>query len=121
MTVNQILEILHSLKYRDWGFYLFYSSDCDHMYLQLAWKAADTTTGAEARQKSRKWLLSKHMTKTEIVNTAWFAVKTAIEHEAREEFFYKGKAIYNTHLDVAQLHSMADAVDARPPMASSVG
>jgi hypothetical protein len=45
----------------------------------------------KSQQKSRKWLLSAHMTKTEIVNTAWFAVKTAIEHEAREEFFYQGQ------------------------------
>jgi hypothetical protein len=120
MTVNQTLEILSSLRYRDWKFNLYGSGE-NYMYLQLSWEAADTDTGVKSQQKSRKWLLSAHMTKTEIVNTAWFAVKTAIEHEAREEFFYRGKAIYNTHLDVAQLHTMADAVDARPPMTVAAG
>ncbi len=65
---------------------------------------------------TRKWLLSPHMTKSEIVQTAFKCIVTAEEHEAREKFLYKGKAIFGPHFDVEQLHGlceMPDAHDAR--------
>lgn len=51
----------------------------------------------------RKWLLSKHMTVSEIVQTAWLATMTAIENEAREQFLYRGETVLNPHLDAEEL------------------
>lgn len=51
----------------------------------------------------RKWLLSPHMTDGEIVQTVFMAAMTAVEHETRETFFYKGQAIFDPHYDIDKL------------------
>ena len=43
------------------------------------------------------------MTDSEIVGTAFKAVLTAIEHEARERFTFKGVPVYDSHLNVHKL------------------
>jgi hypothetical protein len=48
----------------------------------------------------RKWLLSPHMTETEIVLTAFKAVLTAYEHEAREQFKVDGFAVLDSHYSI---------------------
>jgi len=53
--------------------------------------------------KGRKWLLSQHMTDSEIVQTALLAVLVCEEHEARERFRYRGAAIFGPHQDVEDL------------------
>lgn len=55
----------------------------------------------------RKWRISPHMTTSEIVGTAWKAYMTWLEHEARESFLYRGRAVYGPHLDVEALWEAA--------------
>ena len=52
---------------------------------------------------TRKWLLSRHMTRSELVQTAFKCVLTSIEHEAREQFTYKGARVFGPHFDVDAL------------------
>lgn len=61
----------------------------------------------ECPQTTRKWYLSPHMTKSELVLTAFKLVLTSEEHEIREAFKYRGKAILGPHFDVDALHSIA--------------
>ena len=61
----------------------------------------------------RKWRISKHMTESEIVQTAFLAIRTAEEHETREKFQYKGSAIFQPHRNVNDLISTADSFDVR--------
>lgn len=42
----------------------------------------------EAGMRSRKWRLSGHMTRSEVVQTVFLAIKTWQEHELREAFLY---------------------------------
>lgn len=73
----------------------------DVWYLQItAPTGTDNVTGEAYHWKSRKWLLSQHMTTGEIVQTALKALLTALEHEAREQFRYKGEAIFDPHYDL---------------------
>lgn len=114
MTRNQIESILREVKYLDWTFHL--GQDGDRLYLQVQFWAVDRATTEAAEQRCRKWMLSPHMTKSEIVQTAFKAVLTAIEHESRELFTYKGKAIFGPHFHVDFLASYCDlgcAQDAR--------
>lgn len=60
-------------------------------------------TGKRMSWNGRWWRLSPHMTDSEIVGTLFKATLTALEHEAREVFRFKGKAIYDAHLSVHQL------------------
>jgi hypothetical protein len=51
----------------------------------------------------RWWRLSKHMTAGEIVQTVFKATMTALEHEAREMFLYKGVPVLDPHYDIDKL------------------
>lgn len=53
--------------------------------------------------KGRKWYLSPHKTDGEVVQTAFKAVMTAMEHEIREMFTYKGVSIFDPHYDIDKL------------------
>ena len=53
--------------------------------------------------KSRKWYISPYMTKEEMVKTAFLAVEVAEKHEMMEFFRYKGKILFDPHVDVDAL------------------
>lgn len=74
----------------------------DSYFLQLIHSGlpAEFNTG-------RKWRISPHMTKSEIVATAFKAYMTWVEHEARESFQYRGQSIFGPHFDVDSLVEMA--------------
>ena len=84
-------------------------TDEGHPYLQIH-------SHGDAAWKGRKWLLSYHMTRSEVVQTALKAVLTAQEHEVREGFRYKGLPVYSPHIDVNHLYGLAkmEAFDYRP-------
>lgn len=87
--------IVRHIKYRDWVFDV--KADGPGMYLQVRFFSDGVTWGG------RKWRLSEHMTKSEVVQTAFLAVKTAEEHETRESFKYHGVAIFGPHLNADDL------------------
>ena len=55
----------------------------------------------------RKWFLSEHMTRSEVIQTVFLAVMTATEHEVRETFKYRGHAVYSPHFNVERLVSLS--------------
>lgn len=116
MTIGQINQVLSQVKYQDWTFEL--TADAPgHWYLRVKFWAYCPQRGEPAEWTGRKWLLSEHMTRSEIVQTAWKAVLTAVEHEAREAFTYRGKPIFGPHFNVEFLADYCDlpyAQDARP-------
>lgn len=72
----------------------------------------DNVTGAAMPWRGRHWLLSTHMTDGEIVQTAFLAIMTAVEHEMRETFLYEGQAIFDPHYDIAKLVELRSRPDA---------
>ena len=68
---------------------------------------------ADGWQKTRKWRLSRYMTKSEIVQTALLCVLTSAEHQVREHFLYKGKRVFGPHFDVDELARISDRLDVR--------
>lgn len=99
MTPSEAREILTHVQYKDWEFFV----DDDEFYLQVRWIGDDAVTGEFGLLTGRKWRLSEHMVKNEVVQTALKAVLTAEEHEARERFTYKGVSIFGPHHDVDAL------------------
>lgn len=61
------------------------------------------TTSQPHPWKGRKWRLSPHMTDGEVVWTAFKAILTAQEHEAREQFKFDGVAVADSHVDIHKL------------------
>lgn len=106
MNVDQFRELLSKVKYKDWQFTV--GEDGDRPYLQLKFAACDSKTGEETHWSARKWFLSPHMTPSEVIQTAFKAVLTAEEHEAREQFQYRCRAIFGPHFNVDKLWEVAD-------------
>ena len=83
-------------------------------YLQASFLApCNVAGGAPQLQRTRKWLLSAHMTRGELVQTAFKCVLTSMEHEAREQFTYRGAPIFGPHFDVDELAARLPVNDAR--------
>lgn len=107
-------KILESVGYP--GFQFVVRGDHGGLYMQIKCDATCNVTGAPMLWKGRKWRLSNHMTKSEVVQTAFKAVLTAIEHEVREKFLYRGASVFDPHYDVDKLFELrvgGDALDVR--------
>lgn len=85
------------------GFTFILKSYAHRPTLQIECKGACNVTGADITWTSRKWQLSWHMTDGEVVQTAFKAVLTALEHEAREQFTYRGVTVFDPHYDIEKL------------------
>jgi|SRR5579859_637364 len=112
MRQSQIEKLLSEITFQDWRFELV--SSLDKLYLQVVAQGEDSRNpGTFYRWKGRKWLLSPHMTESEIVQTALKAVLTCVEHEAREQFQWKGRAIYSPHISIRALFQICETLDTR--------
>lgn len=60
-------------------------------------------TGGPLPWWGRKWYVSPHMTDGEIVQTVFLAIRTAQEHELREQFKFKGMRVFDPHYDIHNL------------------
>jgi hypothetical protein len=97
-TVQEIRAIVAECSFEDWQIEV--RMDGTRPFLQVhVLNGKDAETGLPMEWTGRKWMLSPHMCKNEIVATAFKAVMTAMEHEVRELFRYKGVAIFNPHQD----------------------
>lgn len=103
LTIKILRDIL---TYIDFGGWLFHADHMDEgFYLQVIFKVAD---GTNTVQKGRKWYVSPYSVKSEVVQTAFKAVLTALEHEARESFLYQGQPIFGPHFDVDALLELSE-------------
>lgn len=118
MAKNKFQEIVNQIQYKNWRFHVM-QDDCGYCghggryWLQIRWYDKDSYTGDIEPQSSRKWFLSEHMTESEVVLTALKAVLTAEEHEAREQFRFNGKRIFNPHPSMVALMQIADIQEKR--------
>ena len=83
------------------------------IYLQGHFVEEDVNDGTPAPQHTRRWLLSPHMTKSEIVQTVFKCAITASEHEVRERFTYRGRTVFGPHFDVDALWGICGQDDKR--------
>lgn len=112
-SIDRFKNLLSMCKFHDWEFIV--KLDDNRPYLQVCATTEDNTSpGDKMSWKSRKWFLSKHMTDSEVVQTAFKAVLTAVEHETRECFLYNGRHVFGPHFDINDLWELAgQAPDAR--------
>jgi hypothetical protein len=110
---DRLPDIINSIKL-PFGWELHARHDArGFAYIQVGDSAArDNVTGEATAWRGRKWLLSEHMTDGEVVQTAFLAVMTAVEHEAREVFTYQGRAIFDPHYDIYKLVELRARPDA---------
>lgn len=97
----RVRRLLLHCKFPPYQFVLYGFSG--PVYLQAKYDDPDIYTGVMKPQHTRKWLLSPHMTDSEIVLTAFKCVLTSMEHRTRERFTYKGARIFGPHFDVEDM------------------
>jgi hypothetical protein len=95
MTEADTQRIIDRISYKE-GWELKYSWNKEDRYIQ--WIFDDPHAGHQ--WSCRKWRISPHMTVSELIQTAFLAVMSAEEHEAREAFKYKGVAVLGPHWDL---------------------
>jgi hypothetical protein len=121
MSPAEMQDILDRVSYPGWEFLVGVDAagfSHSRPYLQIRCTGGVcNVTGEPLSWSSRKWFLSPHMTPSEVVQTAFKAAITAMEHELREQFTYRGQAIFGPHFDVEALVDMAKAghTDERVP------
>jgi hypothetical protein len=101
--IQDIKGSISEIKYKDWELKLSYKNvkgKFKDIWLQWIFSAPCVKTGETIKQKSRKWRLSIHMTRTEVINTAFSAALMASEHELRENFKYKEQPVFCGHISV---------------------
>lgn len=99
----EMMHVLDQVRFRKGGliggFRFGYQMEGGHLQVRVARNGA----GPGEPWNGRWWRLSDHMTHGELVQTAFKAVMTALEHEAREQFTFLGQAIFDPHYDVYKL------------------
>lgn len=78
------------------------------IFLQVVYNAPCTKTGEDQQWHGAKRYLSEHMTYDEIVKTAYSAFEAAVKHEVMEGFKYKGKIVFNPHVNFEALLSITN-------------
>ena len=106
--IHHVLEVLNKISFPGYVFHAQRSDD--RVYIYASWKQADNfRPGSTVNeiQFSRRWLIRPEASTSEIVQTALKCVLTAMEHEVREQFLYRGRAIFGPHHDVDALWEIA--------------
>ena len=108
-TTKHIREIVSRISFKNYTFRVSHFNPNTHnvirafspLYLQCRFNAENACNpGIIETQACRKWVLSEWMTDSEIIQTAFLAVKTAEMHEIHEQFKYDGVPVFNPHLDI---------------------
>lgn len=103
-TFDDIANILSLVKYDEPGWEIRLRKDGFRPYLQVyCTSGICNVTGNRLEWSGRKWMLSYHMCKSEVVRTAYKAIHAAVLHEMNEKFTYKDVCIFDPHLDVDAL------------------
>jgi hypothetical protein len=103
LTLGQIEKALADVKYKDCSFNAEEVAGGFHLW--ITGLEDDTYSGQRELQQGRKWFVSQHCKKSDVIRTAFKAVSTWAEHEAREAFQYKDVRVFSPHLNVDQLVS----------------
>lgn len=99
----EFAKILGQITYKP-GWYFRNGIEDGRMWVQVgvteeAEIAFDPIAGEKVPWRGAKHYLSPHMCRQEIVSTVLHAIERAEMHEVHEWFRYKGRSIYNPHLD----------------------
>lgn len=119
---DSILSILDECEFENYKFHVgTFSRNSGAYFIQISYEEPDVNTGVMETQRGRKWHVSPHATRSEVVQTAFKAVLTSMEHRAREHFKYQGCSIFGPHFDVHNLvllcqskNALEVRVDTRP-------
>lgn len=101
---NKVCDLLDRVTYKPgWTFDVFTVADSRAIAISVGFSALDTNTNVLEKWNGRQWLIGDHMNDSDIIRTAFLAVKTAETHEMLEFFKLDNKIVFDPHWDVEQL------------------
>jgi len=110
LSNKEIEIILNDVYIRDTftdGRFLLYD-EADRVLVQIRFMATNHMGGPLVEQKCRKWTVSRYSTKSEIVQTAFKAAMSAVEHELRENFRYRDHPVFSPHFNVDAMVTLCE-------------
>ena len=115
LNVEQLRSILADVRFKDGRFLI--EETRDGFLIQLWREEKEAVTGERKTFCGRKWHVDASATRSDIVRTAFKAVVTWEEHEAREGFTYRGAPVFGAHGDV---DGMVRLFESQPQRSASV-
>jgi len=105
-TAKRTERVLASVGYPGYTFYVS-RINVDAALLYALFEAPDNDNPSVMKTNmTRQWVVTSDMTDGAIVQTALKCVLTSIEHEAREQFTYKGARVFDPHFNIEDLVSL---------------
>lgn len=100
MNAEEMRAVLADVRYREYEFVI---GGGERLYLQASYMDHDISTNTLTRQFTRKWYVSIHATRSELVQTVLKCCLASAEHRVREGFKYLDRSVYSPHYDVDAL------------------
>jgi hypothetical protein len=110
MDVQLVRAVLACIEYPEYKLAVTVDGRGE-MFLQGSYDEPDIEApdAGPVRQLTRRWFISPHMTRSEIVQTAFKCVMTSMEHRVREHFKYRGQLVFGPHFNVDDLYALASS------------
>lgn len=115
LTDQDFVDILSHVTFGHWVFEYRSHNGFPEMRVREP-EGHNNDDGSPLDWKGRWWPLSRHAVKDEVVLTAFKSVLTAVEHETRELFLYRGRRILGPHMNVDILWEVAGMTSQRVPV-----
>jgi hypothetical protein len=107
LDLDRLRDILAEIEFKDGEFAV---DTCAQGFLiQLRCSEPDANGGERKLFGGRKWYVEPSATRSQIVRTAFKAVATWQEHEARHLFRYRGAPLFSPHHDVDGLIRLTES------------
>lgn len=109
ITEEKLASILSEIEaeYQGTPFLFFTGNHEGSLWVQVGTERPDTYTGNIEIGKGGKAYVSPHATHDEVVKKIFGLILAYTEHEAREGFRWKGRRVFNPHVTIEALHSIA--------------
>ena len=101
LTISQIKAALAEVEYKHCKFNVEEASGGATLWISGI--EDDSYSGQRELQEGRRWFIDKSAKTSDVIRTAFKAVSTWAEHEARESFQYKGVRVFSPHLNIERL------------------
>lgn len=109
ITLNKLKEIISEIdaEYQEKKFEIFFGEHEENLWVQVGTERPCTYSKEIGIGKGGKVYVSEFATHDEVVKKIFGLVMAYVEHEAREGFKWKGRRIFNPHVTIEALHSIA--------------
>ena len=109
ITLEKLEHIISEIdaEYQGKKFLIFYGEDNGKLWIQVGTERPDTYTGEIGIGKGGQAKVSEEATHDEVVKKIFGMCLDYVEHETREGFKWRGRRVFNPHVTIEALWSVA--------------